>query len=490
VAFAASAGGLSALSQVLSILPPDFATPILVVQHLDPEHRSWMAEILARRSGLRVEQVRGGERLAAGGVHVAPPGQHLLVAVDGALSLSDTARVKFSRPSADVLFASLAASWGRGAIAVVLTGTGSDGADGVRAIKSHGGTVIHRRVPGGADLRRPCVSITDTEPEMADPASASDFVKLLDYLKATRGFDFSGYKLSSLIRRVRKRMQLVGIASYGEYVDFLEVHPDEFQPLFNTVLINVTAFFRDPQAWKVLADQILPRLLEDKAVDESLRCWSAGCASGEEAYTLAMLLAEAMGEAEFRQRVKIYATDVDEEALAQGRQGTYTSAQINDIPQGFLKYFEPVGDRFIFRPDLRRSIIFGRHDLLQDAAISRLDLLVCRNTLMYFNVEAQARILARFHFALACSPSPRPPSPRTAMGTGRRAPARPPSTPVRWRRSPSTAAATSCWPTRRPASSSTSPPPTSAACCRTSRSPTGRSSCAPTSTPPSSPGRR
>jgi two-component system, chemotaxis family, protein-glutamate methylesterase/glutaminase len=142
VAFAASAGGLSALSQVLSVLPPDFAAPILVVQHLDPEHRSWMAEILARRSGLRVEQVRGGERLAAGGVYVAPPGHHLLVAADGELSLSDTARVKFSRPSADVLFASLAASWGSDAIAVVLTGTGSDGADGVCAIKSRGGTVI------------------------------------------------------------------------------------------------------------------------------------------------------------------------------------------------------------------------------------------------------------------------------------------------------------------------------------------------------------
>ena len=236
--------------------------------------------------------------------------------------------------------------------------------------------------------------------EHQEPAAA-DFVKLLDYLKSTRGFDFSGYKLSSLIRRVRKRMQQIGIESYLDYIDFLEVHPDEFDPLFNTVLINVTSFFRDLQAWQALNDEILPRMLATKSEDQPVRCWSAGCASGEEAYTLAMLLAEKVGDQQFRQRVKIYATDVDEEALAQARQGSYSAAAVEALPEGFLaKYFEPAEDRYVFRPDLRRSLIFGRHDLVQDAAISRLDLLVCRNTLMYFNSEMQAKILARFHFAL------------------------------------------------------------------------------------------
>ncbi len=204
------------------------------------------------------------------------------------------------------------------------------------------------------------------------------------------------------MRRMQKRMQQLGIGSYSDYVEFLEVHPDEFLPLFNMVLINVTAFFRDPQAWQVLAEQILPRILAGKGPDEPVRCWSAGCASGEEAYTLAILLAEAMGDdQEFRRRVKIYATDMDDEALAQARQGSYTAAQIEAIPEALrTKYFEPSGERFLFRPDLRRSLIFGRHDLLQDAAISRLDLLTCRNTLMYFNAETQAKILARFHFAL------------------------------------------------------------------------------------------
>jgi two-component system, chemotaxis family, CheB/CheR fusion protein len=236
--------------------------------------------------------------------------------------------------------------------------------------------------------------------DRADDSSV-DFVRLLDYLKAARGFDFASYKLSSLVRRMRKRIQQLGIGSYTDYIDFLEVHPEEFNALFNTVLINVTGFFRDPEAWAAVAERVLPRILEAKGGDEPLRCWSAGCASGEEAYTLAMLLAEAIGFQELRRRVKIYATDIDEEALAYARLGTFTAAQTAGIPPELLaKYFEPQGDRFLFRADLRRSLIFGRHDLLQDAAISRLDLLVCRNTLMYFNAEAQAKILARFHFAL------------------------------------------------------------------------------------------
>jgi two-component system, chemotaxis family, CheB/CheR fusion protein len=239
-----------------------------------------------------------------------------------------------------------------------------------------------------------------SEPVNVQP-EANDFVKLLEYLKSSRGFDFSGYKLASLIRRVQKRMQQVGVESYSDYIDYLEVHQDEFGPLFNTILINVTSFFRDPVAWETLTAQVLPRILEGKDAEEPIRCWSAGCASGEEAYTLAMVLAEAMGEQEFRQRVKIYATDADDEALAEARQGSYSEAQVQSVPPELLaKYFENQGERRVFRPDLRRALIFGRHDLVQDAAISRLDLLVCRNALMYFNAETQAKIIARFHFAL------------------------------------------------------------------------------------------
>jgi two-component system, chemotaxis family, CheB/CheR fusion protein len=236
---------------------------------------------------------------------------------------------------------------------------------------------------------------------MSAESSAKEFTKLLDYLKASRGFDFTAYKVSSLMRRVQKRMREVGVSSYAEYSDFLEVHPYEFAPLFDTVLINVTGFFRDESAWRYLSEHTVPRILEERGPDRPIRVWSAGCASGEEAFTTAMLLAEALGEEGFRQRVKIYATDADEGALAAARQGVYDSRQITGIPPELLvKYFDTNGTRHVFRSDVRRCLIFGRHDLIQDAAISRLDLLVCRNTLMYFNAEAQEKILARFHFAL------------------------------------------------------------------------------------------
>ncbi|MGJ3245842.1 MAG: CheR family methyltransferase [Elainellaceae cyanobacterium] len=227
------------------------------------------------------------------------------------------------------------------------------------------------------------------------------FEALLDFLRRSRGFDFTGYKRSSLRRRVTKRMQTRGIDDFGDYLDYLEVHPEEFVPLFNTILINVTGFFRDRVAWNYLWHQTLPDLLGEKQPEEPIRVWSAGCSSGEEAYTLAIILSELLGTEQFRQRVKIYATDVDEEDLMIARHATYSERIVENVPEELRnKYFEQNGENCTFRAELRRAVIFGRHDLIQDAPISRLDLLVCRNTMMYFNAETQRRILARFHFAL------------------------------------------------------------------------------------------
>jgi len=227
------------------------------------------------------------------------------------------------------------------------------------------------------------------------------FEALLDYLKGTRGFDFTAYKRSSLMRRIQKRLQAIGIESYDGYQAYLETHAEEFGLLFNTILINVTSFFRDPEAWGYLTTQIVPRIVSGSRSDSAIRVWSTGCASGEEAYTLAMVLAEQLGIEAFRRRVKIYASDVDDEALMQARHATYTASQVEDVPPELLsKYFERVDDRYLFHKDIRRSIIFGRHDLVQDAPISRVNLLVCRNTLMYFTRETQAKVLNRFHFAL------------------------------------------------------------------------------------------
>src|SRR5262249_29286824 len=230
-----------------------------------------------------------------------------------------------------------------------------------------------------------------------------EFEPLLQYLKESRGFDFTGYKRSSLSRRIQKRMEAVGIASVQEDVDRLQVHPDDVTPLFNFILINVTSFFRDPQIWDFVGDEVVPRILEVRGGDEPVRVWVPGCASGEEPYSVAMALAERMGVEAFRQRVKIYATDVDEEALAQARAGVYSARQVEGVPPTFLnRYFDPTNaETFAFKKELRPALIFGRHDLVQDAPISRVDLLMCRNTLMYLNSETQARVMAHFYFALS-----------------------------------------------------------------------------------------
>ena len=230
-----------------------------------------------------------------------------------------------------------------------------------------------------------------------DPA----FEGLLQYLKRTRGIDFTGYKRPTLMRLTNKRMQRVGAESFIDYLDYIEANALEINHLFDALLLNVTAFFRDAPAWNYLAQEIIPRILENKPDNELVRIWSAGCASGEEAYTLAMLFAEALGEEAFKKRVKIYATDLDEDAITRGRQATYSARDLREVAEAWReKYFSQSTTAYTFRTDLRRCVIFGRNNLVQDAPIGHLDLLVCRNTLMYFNAETQARVLARFHFAL------------------------------------------------------------------------------------------
>ena len=237
--------------------------------------------------------------------------------------------------------------------------------------------------------------------ETGDMKTNEDLEAFLLHLKETRSLDFSGYKRPTLERRIQRRMADVGASDYESYADHLETNPREFEELFAAVLINVTSFFRDSDAWDYVTAEIVPQLVEAQPDDEQIRVWSAGCSSGEEAYTIAMILLEALGERDFKRRVKIYATDLDEEALAKARAAVYSPEAVEGIPEGLLKrYFVESGSDFAFRSDLRRSVIFGRNELLQDAPISRIDLLICRNVLMYFTIEAQARILSQFNFAL------------------------------------------------------------------------------------------
>jgi two-component system CheB/CheR fusion protein len=242
---------------------------------------------------------------------------------------------------------------------------------------------------------------TEASEALATFTADARWVELLQYLHVARGFDFQGYKPTTLARRIRKRMSMKGIESYDAYQEYIELHQDEFGELFNTILINVTNFFRDPESWEALRTMAIAPLLAAKSNSEPIRAWSAGCASGEEAYSIAMVLAEEMGVEQFRERVKIYGTDVDEDALNVARHATYTDKQLENVSSELReKYFQQVDGLYAFHKDLRRQVIFGRHDLISDAPISRVDLLLCRNTLMYFNAETQARILGRFHFAL------------------------------------------------------------------------------------------
>jgi two-component system, chemotaxis family, CheB/CheR fusion protein len=226
------------------------------------------------------------------------------------------------------------------------------------------------------------------------------FERLLHFLRDSRSFDFTGYKRPSLMRRVRHRMREIGVESFDDYQDVLQLEPREFTALFNTILINVTSFFRDPDAWEHLRTEILPQVLEASDGGGALRIWSAGCSAGQEAYTIAMLLNEEMGSS-FREKVKIYATDIDEDALNYARQASYNERETRGLPDFYRdRYFDLVNGRYVFTPDLRRSVIFGRNDLTSDAPISRIDILLCRNTLMYLNAETQARVVSRLGFAL------------------------------------------------------------------------------------------
>ena len=225
---------------------------------------------------------------------------------------------------------------------------------------------------------------------------------LLESIRLARGVDFTGYKRTSLRRRIVRRIQALGIPEdFRAYREYLNEHPEEMPLLFESIFINVTSFFRDADAWAYLGQEVIPQIVRNKAHEAQIRVWSAGCASGEEPFSVAMLLAEELGLETYSRRVKIYATDWDEGALHQARRARYERAALDKVPEYLVqKYFQVEDGSVSFHSGLRRSVIFGQHDLVDDAPISRIDLLFCRNTLMYFNADTQARVLARLHFAL------------------------------------------------------------------------------------------
>lgn len=236
---------------------------------------------------------------------------------------------------------------------------------------------------------------------LSHPDCDSAFDDLLTYLRQSHGFSFTDYKPASLIRRIGVRMHQVSIETYRDYTAYLQANADEFKALFSVIEINVTNFFRDPPAWEYLVADIIPRMLRLKLADAPIRVWSAGCASGEEPYSLAIALAEALGIDEYQKRVRIFASDIDAGALHQARQGNYSQRQMADMPVALREcYFERAGNNYSVCSELRSPLLFFRHNLLEDAPMSNIDLLVCRNALIYFNQDGQTKTLIRFYFSL------------------------------------------------------------------------------------------
>lgn len=231
--------------------------------------------------------------------------------------------------------------------------------------------------------------------------SNSDFEALLHYLKSNHDCDLRGYKRSTLIRRFNHRLANLGVQSYQHYLQHLQTHPEEVQALLDDVFINVTCFFRDRAIWNYLEAEIIPKILAGKQPDEPIRIWSAGCAYGQEIYSALMLFAEAIGIESCQQRIKCFATDIDKDALQRARYGIYSQQDVEELPLELLKkYFQSTESGYAFYPDLKQCIVFGHHNLAQHAPMSNIDLLICRNVLMYFNADIQKSILNRLHFGL------------------------------------------------------------------------------------------
>jgi two-component system, chemotaxis family, CheB/CheR fusion protein len=420
VIIGSSAGGIDALSEVVRTLPPEMPAPVLIAQHLDPSRPSHLTEILRRQSRLRVETVGDRTRLEANTVLVLPPGQHAEI-TDHEVRLTGVSE-DAPRPSIDALFSSAAQVFADGLIGVILTGTGHDGAAGARDIKAMGGTVVIQNPATASYPGMPLAlaqSSIDIVAELEaigpllhdlvagiDEPSRPDEERLLrgflDQLRERTGIDFASYKRATILRRLQRRMVATATTKLRDYIRYVQSNPDEYQRLTGSFLIKVTEFFRDRDLFEHLRDSVIPTLIsEARERDNELRIWSAGCATGEEAYSLAMLVADALGDELESFHVRIFATDVDADAIAFARRGVYPEASVAALPAELVeRHFVAGPDGYEVRKAIRGITVFGQHDLGSRAPFPRVDLALCRNVLIYFTTELQRRALQLFAFAL------------------------------------------------------------------------------------------
>jgi two-component system CheB/CheR fusion protein len=420
VVIGSSAGGIEALSRVVASLPADFPAPIVIAQHLDPRRPSHLHEILARRATLPVRVVEEREALEDGVIFVVPSNRIVEIS-QGDLQLR-AAKAGAVAPSIDVLFESAAGVFGPGLIAVILTGSGSDGSSGAWYVKNAGGAVVIENpatamfpsmpssippslVDATADLDSIGSVLCDLLAAGNPPAEGRDHDELRDILQRIHersGIDFSSYKPATILRRLRGRMSVTAHPTLAGYAAYLESNPEEYARLVNSFLIKVTEFYRDPKLFEYLREHVLPELISEARRDgRELRIWSAGCSTGEEPYSAAIIVAEAMGDALPWPEVRIFATDIDRDAIAFARRGVYPAAALKGLPAGARdRYFVKSDGGYEVTKRLRALMVFGEHDLGERAPFPRIDLLLCRNVLIYFAPSMQRVALETFAFSL------------------------------------------------------------------------------------------
>ncbi len=421
-AIGASAGGVGALKEFFRLLPTDLGLAYVVIIHLAPDHPSVLGEILATCTKMPVRQVTDGPRLEPDHVYVIPPDRELVI--DG----NDVTARPFTEPRGqrapiDMFFRSVSKARGDG-IAVVLTGAGSDGASGARSVREGGGLVLvqdpsdaeYPMMPrsalaaGAADVIAPIPRLVERLAELArqkddlrrmNPEDAGeDLRRILSFLKARTGHDFTSYKRATVLRRVTRRMQVARRTNLADYADYLVGNPEEAQELFGDLLISVTTFFRDPKPYEVLAREAIKPIF-DTAGSEGIRAWVAGCATGEEAYSLAILFLEEAERRRLAMPIQIFATDLDEGALATGREARYPASIEADVSEERLaRFFAEEGSHYRIRREIRDLVLFANHSVLKDPPFLHLNLVSCRNLLIYLNRDLQRHVCSLFHYGL------------------------------------------------------------------------------------------
>src|SRR5574338_266346 len=423
VVIGSSAGGVGALSTLVSTLNKSFPAPIVIAQHLDPQRPSHLGSILERRSTLPVVVVSepGPSKLEGGKIYVVPANRHVRIS-DGHVYLEGDHNDR-PRPSVDMLLSSAAQSHGEHLVAVILTGSGSDGAAGAVDVKHSGGVVIIQNPQTAAYPSMPLslpptavdhvVDVEQIGPLLYDilkgitlpiPSEKPDdpLRDLLAQVSTQTNIDFRNYKSSTILRRIARRMAVTHNANIREYGDYLRTHPDEVQELVKAFLIKVTGFFRDPEAFEFIRTTIIPKLIErGKENGRTLRIWSAGCATGEEAYSLALLIADHLGHDLPEWSIKIFATDLAADAITFARRGLYPENVLKELPDDFRdRFFERIDQGFRISKILRQIVIFGQQDISRGVPFPRIDLVTCRNLLIYLKPDLQQVVLDLFAYSL------------------------------------------------------------------------------------------